>query len=420
MSVKLNEDPFPQYRSGCSDRTAGTPMQSLTNMNEKNAAPDREIPRVFVAEYLTGGGMFDTPVDAINGPLLGEAVAMWGCLVEDVLAWGQVCTPIDPRLSLSLPDHDRIQSHPMQPCLAPWEQWIKLARDCEFAILVIPETDGLLTKGISLMRAAGIEVLAPNGAAIGVSADKWASAKWLHHEGIAHPDTWSLDRQRWSDKHRSHPCSRIASPNGTAFSRTDPVFSGFPENGYLIKPRDGCGSMSIRQYDELEPALASMQTHEITQQRLGGRSASVIVIGDRLGGDRIMLPAVWQDIEEVPLAQRVDGATTSHLIQRGGCGPVPVEMQLRAHALVDRVLQALPGRTCGFIGIDLILGDDANHDAVIEINARLTTSYIGLRQMSDTNLTERLFRPNLPAPHILVPTESVCWQIDLHVPAIGN
>lgn len=42
----------------------------------------------------------------------------------------------------------------------------------------------------------------------------------------------------------------------------------------------------------------------------------------------------------------------------------------------------------GYLGIDLVLGDDpgGHDDTVIEINPRLTTSYVGLRALARENL----------------------------------
>ena len=42
----------------------------------------------------------------------------------------------------------------------------------------------------------------------------------------------------------------------------------------------------------------------------------------------------------------------------------------------------------GYFGIDMVLGDDADgsRDAVIEVNPRFTTSYVGLRAAANVNL----------------------------------
>jgi predicted ATP-grasp superfamily ATP-dependent carboligase len=379
-------------------------------MRKTDHSPTLHSPLVFVAEYLSGGGMFDTPAHAIPESLLREGTAMWRSLVDDFAAWTRVCTPIDPRLSLPLPNSPNVTFVNMENCAAPWAGWIEAASRCDVAVVIIPESDGLLTKGISLLRASGIEVLAPSGAAIGLTADKWATAKWLHAEGIAHPDTWSLERRAVDSEQRHYACSRMLMTENGA-----PVFSGFPDGGYLVKPRDGCGAMDIRHYHELQPALISMQSFEITQQQISGRSASVLVIADG-DCDRVcMLPAVWQDIATEPTCSTTLPTSSvsppSHFVYRGGSGPIGSELQHRAHALVSRVLQAMPGKLSGFIGIDLMLGEDANHDTVIEINPRLTTSYIGIRKMTAENLTKRLWSAPDQAPMINVPTESVNWQL---------
>lgn len=360
--------------------------------------------------------MLDTPVGAIPESLLREGTAMWRALVDDVAEWADVRTPVDPRLSLPASAltpaaASRIEPVVMQPCTEPWAAWIAAARDCDMALVIAPETNGLLTKGVALMRAAGIEVLAPTGAAIGLTADKWSSAKWLHHNNIAHPDTWALERHRAGSADRQYTRSRPLTAG-----RLNPVFSDSPNSGnagsgYLVKPRDGCGAMSIRRYDELEQALASMTPDEITQTYWAGRGASVLVIASAERARVSVLPAVWQNLEVVPHQPSRNSVSTSHFVYQGGSGPLANELQLRAHALTSRVLQALPGKVSGFVGIDLVLGDDANHDAVIEINPRLTTSYIGLRQMTDENLTRRLFGTPDHAATIQAPVESVHWNL---------
>jgi predicted ATP-grasp superfamily ATP-dependent carboligase len=56
-------------------------------------------------------------------------------------------------------------------------------------------------------------------------------------------------------------------------------------------------------------------------------------------------------------------------------------------------LAALPPAN-GYVGIDLILGDatDGSQDVVIEINPRLTTSYVALRQHYRTNLAAAMLQ----------------------------
>jgi predicted ATP-grasp superfamily ATP-dependent carboligase len=65
----------------------------------------------------------------------------------------------------------------------------------------------------------------------------------------------------------------------------------------------------------------------------------------------------------------------------------------RAMRLGQRTVAALTGLR-GYVGVDLVLGDaaDGSRDWVIEVNPRLTTSYVGLRALARTNLADALLR----------------------------
>jgi predicted ATP-grasp superfamily ATP-dependent carboligase len=77
----------------------------------------------------------------------------------------------------------------------------------------------------------------------------------------------------------------------------------------------------------------------------------------------------------------------------GGELPLPPDLAERAVALGRRAVASVPGLN-GYVGVDLVLGAsrDGVEDAVIEINPRLTTSYVGLRALAEVNLAEAMLR----------------------------
>ena len=72
------------------------------------------------------------------------------------------------------------------------------------------------------------------------------------------------------------------------------------------------------------------------------------------------------------------------------------DLDRRARRLAASVLDCLPD-ALGYLGIDLVLGAEplgsnefGENDYVIEVNPRLTTSYVGLRALARVNLAEAL------------------------------
>src|SRR5262249_11314823 len=78
---------------------------------------------------------------------------------------------------------------------------------------------------------------------------------------------------------------------------------------------------------------------------------------------------------------------------QGGELPIPSALAVRAVKLASRAVECVPG-VRGYIGVDLGVGDweHRSRDFAIEINPRLTTSYIGLRSLADFNIAEVMLK----------------------------
>ena len=89
-----------------------------------------------------------------------------------------------------------------------------------------------------------------------------------------------------------------------------------------------------------------------------------------------------------PCAQTL--SEDGHFHYLGGWTPLPEPLATRARSLALQTGNLLPP-TVGYVGIDLILGPDGpESDFVLELNPRLTTSYLGLRQLARTKLAEAM------------------------------
>jgi hypothetical protein len=84
-------------------------------------------------------------------------------------------------------------------------------------------------------------------------------------------------------------------------------------------------------------------------------------------------------------------SSDGRLRYRGGVLPLSAPLNLRARLLAERAVRSMP-EVLGYVGVDLVLGNaaDGSEDWVIEINPRLTTSYVGLRRLARANLAEMM------------------------------
>jgi len=113
----------------------------------------------------------------------------------------------------------------------------------------------------------------------------------------------------------------------------------------------------------------------IAQQYIPGFAASVaFLVG----------PA--QTIPLVPCEQlqSSDGRFT----YLGGRLPIAPDLASRALRIATAAIRSVPG-LLGYVGVDVVLGGDGR-DWAIEINPRLTTSYVGLRASARFNLAEAM------------------------------
>ncbi|QDT15311.1 ATP-grasp domain-containing protein [Alienimonas californiensis] len=170
---------------------------------------------------------------------------------------------------------------------------------------------------------------------------------------------------------------------------------------FVRKLEDGAGGDAILFRDNADFTALSPELNEIgdppdvwmslyhyfSEQYIPGRPCSVAVINDD------PLPAGVQDV-------RIDGSP-GRLSYHGGMIPAPEIDQAAVRRLVAQVYEAVPGLR-GWWGIDFVIPDEpfeGSFDPVlIEVNPRLTTSYLGYRALTPDNLAERLLFSERPFP----------------------
>jgi predicted ATP-grasp superfamily ATP-dependent carboligase len=220
------------------------------------------------------------------------------------------------------------------------------------ALLIAPETDGVLQRIVEQHERRGTSLLSPPSSFCAWAADKTRAAETL----IA---------------------ARVPMPKGVRLGPGNAWPRGFPLPA-VLKPNDGCGSQGIiLQEADAEIALDNHCCHRL-EQFVSGRAVSIALLRGPAGV--FPLPTCSQRLTH-------DGS----FAYLGGMCPLAPPLAARAQNLALRAAAVMPPWQ-GYIGLDLVLGaaDDGAEDFVIEVNPRLTTSYVGLRALATTNLARAM------------------------------
>jgi predicted ATP-grasp superfamily ATP-dependent carboligase len=309
---------------------------------------------VFLYEFVTGGGWWSVDPDKPpSGSLLNEALAMVRALAED-------CSRL-PEIHLSRLWDARLPAIPLAGnCIAvhsaeqEQSRFAELANQADYALIIAPELDGYLLSRVRWAEECQCELLSPNAAFVEIASNKQLTADLFGR-------------------------SDVAAPRGILLSASAnlPPWLQFPA---VLKPNDGAGSTDValvksaNDLQRIDPCKHNLRL----EQFCPGMAASIAVLGGPQGNS--LLPAGRQI-----LSQQGD------FKYLGGEMPLPEDFQRRARKLAQRAMGVLPKAT-GYVGIDLVLGEaiDGSQDVVIEVNPRLTTSYVGLRRICRQNLASAM------------------------------
>ncbi|MCE9591465.1 MAG: ATP-grasp domain-containing protein [Planctomycetes bacterium] len=303
--------------------------------------------KLFVFEFICGGGLSHGPLDT---GLTREGGAMLAAAVEDAVAAGlEVTTTLDRRVKMELPG-TRVTLIETGESLQP--VFDRLAGEAGTALVIAPEFDGLLTGYARRLEALGVRSLGCTPAAIDLCGDKLATAQHLLKHGVPTPPTWL-------GLHLPGPSAVVAKPRWGAGC----------EDTFILRPLRAPGTLPDR-------------VDWITQEFAAGTAASAAFLAH---GEKVTPLRAGE--------QRVEG--DGKLAYRGGRIPLRADAARRAMELGRRAVESVRGLH-GYVGVDLVLGEHELDDRVIEINPRMTVSYVGARRLCATNLVRAMMNPREP------------------------
>jgi predicted ATP-grasp superfamily ATP-dependent carboligase len=322
------------------------------------------LTKIFVFEYLTGGGI--DPEFAGAGSLADlSALIVEGRVMRDALVAG--LRELDGvQVTFATSRFETPGAGDAHCMAAPGESITafvaRVAREHDYAWIVAPECDGLLLRFHDAVGSA--RWLGCAKEAIRVASSKSATAACLAAHDIA--TTPALEPGDPASQH---------------------------DGRWVVKPDDGAGGLDTIVYERFADACAEYEAraaaarNPVLQAWVDGEplSLSLICRGDAtklLSINRQQIGLSGGDAsDEVARIVEFDGVLVDQIDQHSDMGRA-------LDKLANRVARAMPGLR-GFVGIDVVWHPHLG-PVVIEVNPRLTVAYAGLSAARGSGLTRAL------------------------------
>ena len=318
---------------------------------------------LLIFEYVSGGGYANTK---LSTSILSEGYGMLRSLISDCKAAGHnVTTLLDSRLKEFNPPNEADKIIFVSSPNELYTKLKELSSVVNAVYVIAPESSQVLEKLVHTIETSGGTSLNCEIDAIKRVSNKMTAYETIKKRGLKVPETVLLD----------------------IHEKTENIKRLTKELGYplVFKPLDSvsCSGLSLVK-DEGGIAAAvkkvrqeSMSNHFIAQKVIRGKAASVCVIST---GDKALSVTLNKQLVTLASPDEESG-------YYGGVVPFDHSLEKEALRAAQTVVEGIGGLK-GYVGVDIILSNEG--PVVMEVNPRLTTSYVGLRRVANFNPAEAI------------------------------
>ena len=296
--------------------------------------------RILVYEWACAGGYRSSP------SILCEGYAMMSAVAEDFSKIAEVAVSLDPALAAS--------SRGLKPAAASLREAIESFKP-DYALIIAPESAGTLKSLVEETTDLGVSLLNCSPDAIELCGDKQRTLEEAERVGLAAPSSMVV--------------STLEAPQQLPWSKA------------VAKPIDGVGCDSLYLVGdrlELLKALRLMRSsgwhRAVIQEYVRGANLSVSLISHHSAPRAYTVNSQFVKLAAPP-------GLSSYM---GGYTPIRIPEAKRAAEAAEKLCRSIRGLR-GYVGVDMVLADEPY---VIEVNPRLTTSYVGVRMVLGRNPAE--------------------------------
>lgn len=308
----------------------------------------------FLFEFITGGGLSDQD---LPDSLAYEGDLMLRALLNDLVDAGHTNISLtrDSRLA---PLTGSITQHIVNKDVK--ERLAEIIKQDDLVWLIAPEIDDALASYTDFFLGHGCKLIGSSPESIRLASSKFGMFKHLQASNIETIDTRYLNE--------SIPVSN---------------------DGWIVKPDDGAGAEGCYFFydeDELNEFISkSDRDNYVIQPYISGNHMSMSLL---IYEKEVVLLGCNQQFIEFE-----DKKVMLVAVGINECLDCYHSLLLVA----KKIAHSVPG-LAGYVGVDLIMND--NKVTVVEINPRLTTSYVGLSKSLGVNVADKILNTflsgNLP------------------------
>lgn len=300
--------------------------------------------KVLVSEYITGGGFNK---QALPDSLAREGRLMLNALLDNLasLKTIEVTVMLDWRLKDSV-GYTGINTVTIKPEHDFTEEFARLSEQCDLVWPIAPEFDDILQNLCRIVESLGKMLLASSATAMAIATNKLKTYELLNKNQIAVVPTRMLD-------------------------------DDFSSGEWIVKPVDGVGcadSYVLANRQDFD-RMSTRNGRYIIQPHLQGAKTSLSCLFKQ--GRGWLVCANLQRFELINQQYHLADIVVNHHSDSGAY-----------QQLIDKIASSLPG-LWGYVGIDLIENEQV---WVLEINPRLTTSFVGIYNALGINIAETVLQ----------------------------
>jgi predicted ATP-grasp superfamily ATP-dependent carboligase len=315
--------------------------------------------RLLIYEHVAGGGFADEPIPV---GVLSEGFGMLRTLISDFKAAGHYVTAtLDSRLARLNPP---LGADCIVPVFSSQEAQAtirKVSASADAVYVIAPETEGVLQSLVESVEQTGVASLNCSASAIGKIVDKTVLHESLTKLGVPAPETIMFSVADGVEEIKRAIHDRL----------------NFP---LIFKPSNDagcCGLSVVRNENQVAGAVGKIKRESsskrfLAQEFIDGAAASVSLVST--GNEALSISLNRQDV--------TIGAPDAISSYNGGLVPFVHPLRPRAFAVAEKIVKSFRDLR-GYVGVDLVLTEE--EAVAIEVNPRLTTSYIGLRRVVNFN-----------------------------------